>query len=176
MLSKSARRSLGAAACLALALAGQSALAGPGFIAKMWPHASTHAAPAENGLIRVQSAVGFDETVVRIQQSVSAKGIRFFDDIDQSKLAAEAGIPLRPSHLLIFGNPPLGIKFLTSNPYAGIDWPVRMLVTQDADGKVWIAYTDFEWIARRYAINDRGADFKMASEVAASIAASATNP
>jgi uncharacterized protein (DUF302 family) len=174
MLSKSARRTLGAAAFLALAAAGQSAFAGPGILTMMRLHA--HARPAESGVIRIQSAVSFDETIARIQQSVAAKGIRFFDDIDQSKLAAGAGIALRPSHLLIFGNPPLGIKFLTSNPEAGLDWPVRMLVTQDADGKVWIAYTDFDWIARRYAIADRGADFKMASEVAASIAASATTP
>ena len=173
MLSKSARRSLGAAAFLALAATGQGAFAGPSIVG---PPARAHAAPAENGLVRVQSAVGFDETVARLQQSVAAKGIRFFDDIDQAKLAAEVGIVLRPSHLLIFGNPPLGIKFLTSNPNAGLDWPVRMLVTQDADGKVWIAYTDFDWIARRYAIADRDADFKMASEVAASIAASATTP
>lgn len=133
--------------------------------------------PADgSGVIRVKSAVSVDETVARIQKDVAAKGIRFFDDIDQSKLAAGAGIPLQPSHLLLFGNPPLGIKFLTSNPYAGLDWPVRMLVTQDDQGQVWIAYTDFNWIAKRHRIADRDADFKMASEVAASIAASAQTP
>ncbi len=134
-------------------------------------------APAEgSGVIRVKSAVPVDETIARIQKDIAAKGIRFFDDIDQSKLAAGVGIPLKPSHLLLFGNPPLGIKFLTSNPYAGLDWPVRMLVTQDDDGQVWIAYTDFRWIARRHGIADRDGDFKMASEVAASIAASAQTP
>ena len=133
--------------------------------------------PADgSGVIRVKSALSVDQTVSRIEKSVADKGIRFFDDIDQTQLAAGAGIPLQPSHLLVFGNPPLGIKFLTSNPYAGLDWPVRMLVTQDETGQVWIAYTDFGWIARRHHINDRGADFKMASEVAASIAASAANP
>jgi len=133
--------------------------------------------PAEgSGVIRLRSAVSVDETISRIEKSVADKGIRFFDDIDQSKLAAGAGIPLKPSHLLLFGNPPLGIKFLTSNPYAGLDWPVRMLVTQDDQGQVWIAYTDFRWIAKRHGIADRDADFKMASEVAASIAASAQTP
>jgi uncharacterized protein (DUF302 family) len=169
-----------AAAALLLAASGQAALARPPMGALGAPLAAGAAAdspvPAESGVIRVQSAVSFDKTIARIQASVADKNIRFFNDIDQSKLAAGAGIKLRPSHLLIFGNPPLGIKFLTSNPYAGLDWPVRMLVTQDADGKVWIAYTDFGWIAQRYAIADRGADFKMASEVAASIAASATHP
>jgi uncharacterized protein (DUF302 family) len=135
------------------------------------------AQPADgSGVIRVRSAHSESETVKRIEQSVAEKGIRFFDDIDQQALAAGAGITLRPSHLLVFGNPPLGIKFLTSNPYAGLDWPVRMLVTQDDDGQVWIAYTDFAWIAHRHNINDRDADFAMASMVAASVAASAQTP
>ena len=80
---------------------------------------------------------------------------------------------LPASVLLVFGNPPLGIQFLTANPYAGLDWPVRMLVFQDAAGQVWIAYSDFAYIANRYHITDRPAQFKMASEVAASIASSA---
>ena len=129
-----------------------------------------------SGIVRVKSAYSEGETIQRIETSVADKGIRFFDDINQQDLAAGAGITLRPSHLLMFGNPPLGIKFLTSNPYAGLDWPVRMLVTQDDDGQVWIAYTDFDWIARRHNITDRGADFKMASMVAASVAASAEAP
>ena len=84
----------------------------------------------------------------RRPDAVADKGIHFFDDIDQQSLAAGAEIMLRPSQLLVFGNPPPRIKFLTSNPYTGPDWPVRMLVTQDDDGQVWIAYTDFAWFAR----------------------------
>jgi uncharacterized protein (DUF302 family) len=128
-------------------------------------------APAA-GVIRVASAYGFDETVTRLKADIAAKGIKFFDEIDQSQLGAGANIALRPSKLLIFGNPPLGVQFLTSNPYAGLDWPVRMLVVQDPDGKVFVAYSDFAWVARRYAITDRDAAFKMATEVSASIAGS----
>jgi uncharacterized protein (DUF302 family) len=138
--------------------------------------AQTPAPANDSGVIRMRSAFGVDETIARIEKSVSDKGIRLFDDIDQAKLAAGAGIQLKPSHLLVFGNPPLGIKFLTSNPYAGLDWPVRMLVVQDDAGQVWVAYTDFGWIARRHHITDRDADFTMASQVAASIAASASSP
>jgi uncharacterized protein (DUF302 family) len=151
------------AALLALALA----LAAP---------ALAQAPADDSGVVRVRSAVPLPEAVRRIEKSVADKNIRFFDDIDQQALAAGANIPLRPQHLLVFGNPPLGVKFLTSNPYAGLDWPVRMLVTQDEDGTVWVAYTDFAWIAKRHHIDDRGADFKMASEVAASIAASTATP
>jgi len=98
----------------------------------------------------------------------------FFHEIDQAALAAKAGIELRPSVLLIFGNPPLGTQFITANPQAGLDWPVRMLVYRDADGTVWIAWTDFAWIARRHGVATREAQFHMASDVAASIASSAS--
>jgi hypothetical protein len=75
--------------------------------------------------------------------------------------------------LVLFGNPPLGVQFLQSNPYSGLDWPVRMLVLEAAEGAVCVAWTDFAYIAERYAIADRGPQFAMASEVAASIAAAA---
>jgi len=91
-------------------------------------------------------------------------------------LAAGAKIKLRPSKLLLFGNPPLGVQLLTANPYAGLDWPVRMLVVQDADGKVWAAYTDFDFIAQRYNIVDRSAVVAMAIKVSALIAGSALAP
>jgi len=74
------------------------------------------------------------ESIERVKRDIAGKGIMFFDTIDQSKLAAAAGIDLRPSTLLIFGNPPLGVQFITSNPSAGLDWPVRLLLTQDPDG------------------------------------------
>lgn len=126
-------------------------------------------APAEDGLIKVRSAYGVDETIARIKTDIAAKGIKFFQAVDQSKLAADAGIALRPSTLLEFGNPPLGAQFMTSNPYAGLDWPVRVLVLQDEAGVVWAAYTDFAWIARRHGITDRQPQFTMASGVVESI-------
>jgi uncharacterized protein (DUF302 family) len=76
---------------------------------------------------------------------------------------------LLPSTLLLFGNPPLGTLFITSDPDAGLDWPVRLLVYQDANGQVWVVYTDFAWIARRHGIANRDKEFDMASEVIASI-------
>ena len=130
-------------------------------------------AKAADGVIRVKSAFGVDETITRLKADIAAKGIKFFDQIDQSQLGADAGIKLNPSTLLIFGNPPLGIQFLTANPNAGLDWPVRMLVSQDKDGQVWIAYTDFAYIAQRHNIADRDPQFMMASQVAASIASAA---
>jgi uncharacterized protein (DUF302 family) len=95
-----------------------------------------------------------------------------FDEIDQAKLAGDAGIKLRPSTLLIFGNPPLGTQFITAKPDAGLDWPVRLLVFENEHGEVWLAYTDFAWIARRHGISTRDDQFKMATNVIASITSS----
>lgn len=126
-----------------------------------------------NGVVKLKSAYAMAETVERLKKDVAAKGIMFFSEIDQAKLAAGAGIKLRPSTLLIFGNPPLGTQFITAKPEAGLDWPVRLLVFEDEKGGVWMAYSDFAWIARRHGIVDREAQFKMASSVIASITSAA---
>ncbi len=130
------------------------------------------AAESNNGIVRVKSGYGVDETVSRLRADIEDKGIKFFMVVDQAQLGADAGLKLKPSKLLIFGNPPLGIQFLTSNPDSGLDWPVRLLVNQDDKGEVWAVYTDFGWIARRHNITDRNAQFTMASEVIASITSS----
>jgi uncharacterized protein (DUF302 family) len=129
---------------------------------------------AADGVVQLRSASNFDQTVAQLKADVAAKGIRFFDAIDQADLGDGAGLKIRRSTLVLFGNPPLGVQFLQSNPYAGLDWPVRMLVLEDTSGQVWVAWTDFRFIARRYRITDRPAQFKMAGEVAASIAGAAT--
>jgi uncharacterized protein (DUF302 family) len=127
---------------------------------------------AEDGIIKVKSAYSVAETIERLKQDIAAKGILFFSEIDPSRLAANAGVTLRPSTLLVFGNPPLGTLFLTSNPSSGLDWPVRLLVIQDEKGDVYAAYTDFDWIAKRQGITDRNEQFDTANKVVASIAAS----
>lgn len=129
--------------------------------------------PLEDGIVRVASAYPFAETIERVKADIAAKGILFFQAIDQAKLAADAGIKLNRSTLLVFGNPPLGTLFITAKPQAGLDWPVRLLVQQDEQGEVWLTYTDFAWIARRHRITNRDKEFKMASGVIASITASA---
>src|SRR5947208_49862 len=131
--------------------------------------ASSARADSDEGIVRVKSAVPMDEAIARIKKDIAAKGIKFFDEIDQARLAADAGIKLRPSTLLVFGNPPLGTQFITANPNAGLDWPVRLLLTEDDQGQVWAVYTDFNWIAHRHGITTRDAQFKMATSVVGSI-------
>jgi len=142
-------------------------------IAALPAQAATPVASATaQGVVKQRSDYGFDETVVRLKADIAAKGIRFFDEIDHQKLGAGANLPIGRSTLLLFGNPPLGVQFLQSNPLAGLDWPVRMLVIQDDDGTVWVSWTDFGFVASRYELADRDAQIAMASEVAASIASS----
>ena len=149
---------IGSAAALAVVIAVSSfALTGTG---------------GEDGIVRVKSAYSMAETIVRLKKDIADKGIMFFSEIDQSELGAKAGVKLRPSTLLVFGNPPLGTLFLTSNPASGLDWPVRLLVHQDENGDVWAVYTDFSWIAQRHRIRDRDEAFMKASNVVASITSS----
>ena len=165
-----------------LTLAAALALAPFAFVAAAPANAQSgtlHAAPGQTapgqGVTRLKSANSFDETLVLLKADVHAKGIRFFDAIDQSVLGAQVNLKTGRSTLVLFGNPPLGVQFLQSNPYAGLDWPVRMLVVKESDGSVWVAWNDFGFIRQRYAITDKDAQFKMAGEVAASIAAAATS-
>jgi uncharacterized protein (DUF302 family) len=142
-------------------------------IAAVLAVASPIAASAGNdGVVRVKSAYPIAETIERLKKDIADKGITFFNEIDQSKLAADAGIKLQPSVLLIFGNPPLGTQFVTANANAGLDWPVRLLVYENDNGEVWTAYTEFDWIARRHGIKNRKDQFKMASTVIGSITSS----
>lgn len=134
--------------------------------------ATPKSATGARDVLQVKSRYDVDETVERLKADIAAKGIRFFSDIDQAELGAGANISIQPSRLLLFGNPPLGVQFLSANRFAGLDWPVRMLVVTEADGSVTVAWTDFAAIGRRYELENRAPQLKMASEVAASIASS----
>jgi uncharacterized protein (DUF302 family) len=154
-----------AVAALAAGLAGCAASSG---------ESASMTAMADNGIVAQKSAYGMTETVARLKQDIASKGLMFFSEIDQAKLAKDAGINTRPSTLLLFGNPALGTQFITSNPQSGIDWPVRLLVFQDQAGQVWTEYTDFKYIEARHGIADRNAQFMKAAEVIASITSSVT--
>jgi uncharacterized protein (DUF302 family) len=144
----------------------------PAFLFACVLTASSPVLAGNDGIIMVKSAYSIAETVERLKSDIDHKGIKFFNEIDQSKLAADAGIALRPSVLLVFGNPPLGTQFITANANAGLDWPVRLLVYENEKGEVWAAYTDFDWIAHRHGIENRKDQFKMASSVIDSITSS----
>ena len=88
-------------------------------------------AAEDDGIVKFKSAYSMPETIKRMKKDIADKGIMFFDEIDQAKLAADAGVTLLPSTLLVFGNPPLGTLFLTSTPFGRStgrcgSWSTRM--------------------------------------------------
>jgi uncharacterized protein (DUF302 family) len=107
-------------------------------------------AMAADGLIMVPSSYGPKETTDRLVTEVTGKGLTIFARIDHAAGAAQVGIPLRPTELLIFGNAKAGTPLMQSNQAVGIDLPLKVLVREDAAGKTWLSYNDPRWIAKRH--------------------------
>jgi uncharacterized protein (DUF302 family) len=112
------------------------------------------AAADENGLVVKQSAHGVIETVDRLEQILGDKGITVMARIDHAENAAKVDEELPPTELLVFGNPALGTPLMQSGRTIGIDLPMKALVWEDADGKVWLAYNDPSWLVARHGIED----------------------
>ncbi len=104
----------------------------------------------DNGLITLQCAYGAKETVDRLEAEVKAKGLTVFARIDHAAGAREAGLPLRPTELLIFGNAKGGTPLMQAKQTIGIDLPLKALAWEDAAGKVWLSYNDPAWLAQRH--------------------------
>src|SRR4051812_16260822 len=116
---------------ISLVRAGAAALATCWIMATAARAGEVAPSAVSDGVVTVRSDYKVDETVDRLKRAIAEKGITYFTTIDQSKLGAEAGVAVRPSVLLVFGNPALGVQFLGGNPLAGLDWPVRVVVMQD---------------------------------------------
>ena len=106
----------------------------------------------DDGLTRVLSGLGAKETTDRLEAAVKAKGLTVFARINHAAGAAVVGMPLRPTELLIFGNARGGTPLMEANQSAGIDLPLKALVHQDAEGKVWLSYNNPSWIAQRHGV------------------------
>ena len=114
-----------------------------------------HAQPVADGLIVLSSPQSATETMDRLEIALGTRDIAHMR-WNHSDRAAEVDIPLRPTELMLFGNPALGSHLFTSRQTAGIDLPLKALAWEDADGEVWFAYNDPAWIAARHGIDDRG--------------------
>ncbi len=108
---------------------------------------------AADGLIVEPSSFGAKDTMDRLAAEVAAKGLTVFARIDHAAGAAEVGLPLRSTELLIFGNAKGGTPLMQANQETGIDLPLKALVYQDATRKVWLAYDDPHWIAKRHGVS-----------------------
>lgn len=110
---------------------------------------------APEGMISKKSPYSVKVTLDRLERILHQKGITIVTRWSQDAGAKKAGISLRPTELLIFGNPKLGSHFFTSAQSAGIDLPMKALAWEDAQGQVWLGYNDPAYIARRHRIGDR---------------------
>ena len=109
-------------------------------------------AMAADGLITLRSSYGPKETMNRLETNVKAKGLTVFARIDHAAGAAEVGLVLRPTELLIFGNAKGGTPLMQAVQTIGIDLPLKALVWQDASGTTWLSYNDPNWLAKRHGL------------------------
>ena len=104
------------------------------------------------GLITIESTRSPRETVDRLVAAIAAKGLTIFARVDHAAGAVEAGLPLRPTELVIFGNAKGGTPLMQREQTIGIDLPLKALVWQDASGRTWLSYNDPAWIVERHGV------------------------
>jgi uncharacterized protein (DUF302 family) len=132
---------------------------------------------AADGLTIVESAHGPKETMNRLEAEVKAKGLTVFARIDHDAGAAEVGLQLRPTVLLIFGNAKGGTPLMQADQTVGIDLPLKALVWQDAAGKTWLSYNDPHWIAKRHGLgHEVDATVSALTGALSALAKAATSP
>jgi uncharacterized protein (DUF302 family) len=115
-----------------------------------------HKQMTADGLVSLRSSSGPKDTTARLDAEVKARGMTIFARIDHAAGAAEVGLSLRPTELLIFGNARGGTPLMQSIQTVGIDLPLKALVWQDETGDTWVSYNDPVWLARRHGL-DSGA-------------------
>ena len=103
-----------------------------------------------DGLTACVSSHGPKETVDRPIAAVTSCGMTVLARIDHAAAAVKAGLQLRPTEVVLFGNPRAGTPLMQVAQTMGIDLPLKALVWQDADGKTWLAYNDPNWLAKRH--------------------------
>ena len=104
----------------------------------------------ENGIVTISSHQSVDGTVKTLEEILQTKGVKLFALVDHSGEAEKAGMQMRPTKLLIFGNPKAGTPLMIASPSIAIDLPLKILVWEDADGKVWISYNAPTYLQARH--------------------------
>ena len=109
-------------------------------------------AEPKNGLVSIAAAHTVDETVEKLKGILAAKSVTLFAVVDHSGEAAKAGLQMPNTKLLIFGSPKAGTPVMLAAPSIAIDLPLKILVAEDAAGKVWISYNSAEYLAERHGV------------------------
>jgi len=104
----------------------------------------------EHGLVHIASHYSVDDTVKGLETLLQEKNVMLFAVVDHSGEAAKVGLQMRPTKLLIFGNPKGGTPLMQAAPTVAIDLPLKALVWEDAEGKVWLTYNDPAYLQHRH--------------------------
>ena len=132
---------------------------------------------AADGVITLRSSYGPRETMNRLETEVKAKGLTVFARIDHAAGAAQVGLSLRPTELLIFGNAKGGTPLMQAVQTIAIDLPLKALVWQDASGNTWLSYNDPNWLAKRHGLgHEADAPIKAISAALDAMTKTATAP
>jgi uncharacterized protein (DUF302 family) len=107
---------------------------------------------SDNGIVTISSHQTVDETVRKLEAILQAKGVKLFALIDHSGEAEKAGLHMRPTKLLIFGNPKAGTPLMIASPSIAIDLPLKVLVWEDADNKVWVSWNSPAYLQGRHGL------------------------
>jgi uncharacterized protein (DUF302 family) len=107
---------------------------------------------AKNGIVDIPSQHSVDQTVARIEAMLQSKGITLFATVDHGGGAEKAGLKMPPTKLLIFGNPRAGTPLMLAAPHSAIDLPLKLLVWEDAQGKVWVSYNSPSYLQERHGL------------------------
>lgn len=106
----------------------------------------------DNGIVNRESRYSVDETLHRLEERLHEKSVKVFAVVDHSGEAAKAGIVMPATKLAIFGNPKAGTPLMLAAPSVAIDLPLKMLIREDADGKVWVSYNSPAYLAARHGL------------------------
>jgi len=128
------------------------------------------------GLVTVLSAHSAAETVERLKALLAKRGIHLFAQIDHAAAAKKVGLALRPTQVLIFGNPQAGTPLMQSRQTIGLDLPLRVLVWEDEAAKVWLTRYPLDFIAQRHHVGDRDEVVKALDAGLAALVRAATSP
>jgi len=105
---------------------------------------------SENGIVTLASEHSVSETVSRLEELLKAKGVKIFAVVDHSAEAERAGLTMPNTKLIVFGNPKAGTPLMLAAPTIAIDLPLKILISEDKAGKVWVSYNDPEFLRKRH--------------------------
>jgi uncharacterized protein (DUF302 family) len=124
------------------------------FVVSILSASEAFAVQKEEGIVKIPSHYSVDETVDKLKTILQSKGVTLFALIDHSGQAEKVGMKMPPTKLLIFGSPKAGTPLMLASPSVAIDLPLKILVAEDAQGKVWISYNSPEYLKERHGLPD----------------------